>query len=332
MKRTLLLPLAVLMVMAFAASRASAVNLPQGPLAGSIIDQSGLWRDGEMTEPGSTPSVDDEQRTVFYWNALDLGTLTNTPTGPQVTGTSGVDSFESGSLVGMMYDLAIIHTTAASPFDNLYFGPGGRYASDGSGTDGTWADMYTPDGNAATTAGGFGGLVIVWQATPGSYNADGDDGTAGNGPSQWSEGTGAGASDGSVDTFDEFPTVSVGEPWLVGVFAPLAYTVLPAGAEDTLVYERGSDSGWIGRGFINVIGGTYASQIVPNVFGDMLDVRIDFTSYVPLDGQSNPTTTTEGWQVNSLDPVQLAVLPEPATMSLLGISLLALAGVGRKRK
>jgi hypothetical protein len=70
------------------------------------------------------------------------------------------------------------------------------------------------------------------------------------------------------------------------------------------------------------------------VFGPGWDIRLDFEVSVPLDQSGAPRLTTDNWAVRSDDPVQWSnklIIPEPATLSLLGCALIGLAGFRRRK-
>ncbi|MFO7956550.1 MAG: PEP-CTERM sorting domain-containing protein [Candidatus Brocadiia bacterium] len=334
MKKLVLFGLVALVAIGLAAPPASAVTLPPGYLAASAVDQSSLFEYDEDTETwspiatGSDPAVDQEQRTVFSVDAVNFGSLETTSLGPRVAGGSeAVPGYVSNTLAGLVYDLEIIGTEDAEPFDDIAFGPGARYTSTG-GTDGTWTDMNpSPSYGAVATDDGFGGLLVAYEVSADSADFAG----AGGGQDDWLEAAHAATADGALTAQDGFPTISGTEPWLIAVFGPLNH-FNPAVPGATVLYERGTDEGWAGVGYAKVIGGTFANMIVQDAFGPWRDLRLDFKVSVPFDADGNITLTEDGWQTLSEDPISLAVIPEPATMSLLGLGLLGLAGVGFRKK
>jgi len=345
--------LAVLAVLAIVAGSASAFDLEAGLYSGSITDRSNVYSGGNQPDddsdyalpetPGSPVNVGDEQRTVFSLDALSFGVLDVNPfsgdvkiteTGPSVT-------YTPKNLKGVLYDINVSGITNGVPvagdglLHDIYKTPGGRYTSTG-GTDGTWTDtVASPSVGLVTSAGGYGGLLVIYE--------DPTAGTPTNpfsaGPSAWREpgqpGHVASPLAGVLSDSDNFPGITdQGLVWLVAVLTPLpasAYN-FPVGAPaGTVLVEKGFsvDSGGTGDAsgiaFANIIGGSAASLFMLDIFGAGRDIRIDFD----IDFDANGTV--DGWQVESDDPVQFGAIPEPATLTLLGLGLASL-GVIRRRK
>lgn len=335
---------ALAVVVALTAGQALAFTLPPGSYRASLVDQTNIFSDtGGVVGDNETPeasgaSVDfgDEDRSIFSVDGANFGDIQGDAHGvPEVKAGGPPAPIANGVLSGLFYDLDVIGASPALPVTsplpassivNVFYGPGSRYTNAG-GVNGTWTDMYTPNGEAAaTTAAGAGGIVAVY------YDPTIDtDFTLG--PANWSEGTGAGTSDGSMSATDTFPTITDGEPWLVMALMPwpVVKSVAFGAPAGTVAYNQfvtdglGAVSSSKGLAFGNIIGGTSVGSMVwdTNVFGPGLDIRLEFEP----DLQS-----TNGWQSASDDPVQWSVLPEPTTLSLMGLGLASLVGARIKRR
>jgi len=333
MQKRILLILAVLAAACLLAAPARAISLPAGLYRASATDRSNFFKDldgdgsFETPEaPGPPPVIGDENRSLYQVDGANFGQLQLDLVGvPEIKDKSPTAPapVPGGVLSGMLYDVVLGAGSAVPPGGPsivapwfLDFVPGTRYLS-GGGSDGTWTDM-APSIGPATSAAGFGGLLVIYDDPVININFA-------LGPGAWVEGA-IPAPDPSLTFSDHFPTISDVAPWLVAVLAPLPppiaafYGVVTPG---TVMAENLFGVANQGIAFANVIGGTAAGLVIPNVFGPMLDIRIEFEpDLVP----------TDGWQTASDDPVQLGIVPEPATLSLLGMSLLGLIGVRFRRK
>ncbi|HEX8011179.1 MAG TPA: PEP-CTERM sorting domain-containing protein [Casimicrobiaceae bacterium] len=121
-------------------------------------------------------------------------------------------------------------------------------------------------------------------------------------------------------------------PWLTADFVPGINDSI--GGDATLQAAIASTNVQAGFGYLSVTGGANAAFFDTNGF--------TFTNFGPADmflrsnfvlsgGQSCSTAQSSGWQVCSDDPIIGRAVPEPATLALLGLGMLA-AGVVRIRK
>jgi len=328
------------------ATPAKATTLASGKLYNiSVNDRSNIFSDQDDTIVGdnetpeaalSSVDIGDENRAIFQIDAANFGVAAPDNHGVLFINDEGgpaVPAIVNNDLQGMLYDLDFIGGSvngvpvaslggggfAPNSTNRFFFGAGTRYGS-GGGLNGTWTDLFGVD---VTTLGlPYGGILIVYDdSTPEPW--------PGPGPASWSEGTGA--ANAAMTATDFYPGISDQTPFLIAVLVELPAVKLaafgaPAG---TLLAEVNATDGFGapdttgGLAFANVIGGTAAGRFQEGLFGPGLDLRIEFDpDFIPQNG----------WQTGSDDPIQFGTIPEPASLTLLGLSLVGLAGAKLRKK
>lgn len=258
-------------------------------------------------------------------------------------GTSGLPSHpnqivgsETGNIWGIVA-LTSVHTLAdGNPENNAltipsYYNPG----DDGKHYYGVYGGLtYMSDTSSipgslrltATTDGSYMRIYEVSTADVGVYMLD------------WAAGPGA-AMNGNFSTFGNniigAPSASL---WLDCVFSPgtlVYYDAAYQAGELELITLSDSVTG-SAEGYLDIIGGTAMNLFQTGVFPvtspwapDRADLKVisDLTAdFNTVDGEWNGA-----WTNTSQDPITGGVVPEPATMLLLGSGLIGLAGFGRRK-
>lgn len=361
MRKIFLTIVVALLAISLAAPPASAVNLTFGDehLA-KLKDVSNLYSDKdpggalEHEDLGETIDLGDEQRTLFQVTTI--------------YDESGVvfDTSDPTELTGLLYDLKVLGTHFVPGGVWIDFGPALRNPLT-LDNDGDSTGAVDPTTGLPIV---FGGVLEVYEDALKNYTQDPggvgdyDDklpapipvaSDPGSGPSFWTEGAAGHVGAAGADTF---PGATEGTYWLAAAFVELQYLanigviVDPAGvglgfAQGAVLREFIDFTAGSGHGFAyaNIFGGAVAGILERNILPGfplaLVDLALLFnvnTPFLTFPGgvpTANDTLVYQGrgqWQVDSEDPMVFAVIPEPATMTLLGLSLLGLAGIRVRRK
>jgi hypothetical protein len=309
-------------------------------------------------------TLGNEQRTVFRINSIqDVNNNFDSYYNPATEELTGVlydlvlvgATAVNGSPTHFVLDFAPL---ARNPIAaDLYFGankgrdvgtlPGGGAGGVGEVYLGSGATKNFNSNPASDPNTGSTGLPAA--PAPGFLSAL-------NSPAQWVQGAAGHAAGGAGA--DSYPTVTDGTQVLAFEFLPLSYAVLqglaipdptvPLAAGTVLREDLDLASG-VGSGF-GYANAVYTAGALSNLLGDFngipyLDLTLRFNLRFPiLDAVPgsptfgkilpNPDYIGPGeWSVESQDPVRFGVaIPEPATLTLLGLGLAGISGLRLRRR
>lgn len=334
MRKIGLIVLVGVLVGAFAMS-AHAVTLPSGILLQAKFgDWSSLYDSGTgvALATGVLPTGGDEGRAIGYvtnitdkfssevWNPVTTGSELTFSEYDFVLPGSSVQGYIWNA--GTASYVALPATGGVQADGSIYFIPGPAY----------------------------GGLIDIWEDTTKDWTATTP---PTKGPNAWVADVGSMDYPGLSDIdIDGLPDAGV-TLWLRGTYVPLFYdgnlnSIREVGEMDLVVFDIDGDgldgdddvaaiygiTGYspfgVGKltAYIDVFAGSYLNLVDQ----DMWDVSGSAYDYdIFLAGELSPTDGT-GWGVTSHDPAKFRVIPEPATMSLLGLGIVGLVGYARRKR
>jgi hypothetical protein len=368
MGRTVLSLVGALAILAVLAGPALGVTLSDGEKEAKFSDWSNLYFDHDANPltpmlpralSGAAPVVGDENRALIQTTTIkDVSTNL-----PEFT------LADPDELTGLMYDLvliAVVPLPAVSPLAfQLDFAPLGRNPLTPSGgllpgTGGVveiYNDIpqdFTPDPGGVGRLDVGTGMPLVPPGVAPPIPIP-----AGGGPTFWTE--------GQPLLRDSYPGATDGSLWLSGAFVDFAQLGILGHAPGTVLTETIDLTTGVGSGsgILHIYGGSFFGGIpgivaglwgttagadgIPGNADDVsLDMTINFDLSTPrtdpgpdgIFGTADDTLVDVPgysglgyWQIDSEDPASFGVIvPEPATLGLLGTGLLGLFAFRRRRR
>jgi len=295
----------------------------------------------------SPPILGSEDRAIFYTTSIQP------VSGPPAAWLPGTPP-AGQQLTGIFYNLSLAFAVSSGSTLNLYFTQSSRNPLPGTPAGyGGVIEVYvsptstTPNftanpGSVSPLSLPVGGKLAstVNAAIPAAW-----------GPSYWVQGSGGasrdtytGATTGTLwlsGTFVDWKTLALVDPVTA---ANLAYVdSLDPGLDpvfsETLDLGTGTGSG---TGDIHLLGGSFFSSVTkgnvglgPNVDMTLLsDVAFPTQLFTPtkLFPSTGNYTGVGWWPVDSQDPVNFNIIPEPATMTLFGLGLVGIGAIRRRMR
>lgn len=287
--------------------------------SGGLPRQSGFFSTPQSGFAPDTPTVGDESRTVFWTSA--------------VVQSSGSTSFPLDQLSGLVYNLFIDNSSMVAPsFLNLRFT---NQLASGDISDALKPRMTMWLDPTPNDVDGVAGQTLGDTFDP--YNDQ-------KAPTYWvPDALGAG--------YDGFPNVNItggAVPQAEDAILWLDLEILPFAidADGSPIYVESFTSLATGAGasldaYLKVVGGAFAPNILTGVFTTPLGASADLVfSYTTRSNPHEAYTTVEpfalegGWGLESSDPIQgqVSLIPEPTTVSLLGLGIASLLAYRRRQK